>query len=133
MTIPQAGGGEPMEARYIVDENGKRTDVILPLEEYERLIEALADLDRAAIRCVPAAVQRGHAEECPEHAAIQMEPAGAPGRGEDRAAEDRRPRDVPERRERGALRLGLDHVQHGPVVGVLDQRPERVAALSNAE
>ena len=47
MTAPQAQGGEPIEARYIVDENGKRTDVILPLEEYERLIEALEDLEDA--------------------------------------------------------------------------------------
>ncbi len=36
-----------MEARYIVDENGKRTGVILPVEEYERLIEALEDLEDA--------------------------------------------------------------------------------------
>jgi len=34
-----------MEARYIVDENGKRMGVILSVEEYERLIEALEDLD----------------------------------------------------------------------------------------
>src|SRR3954466_12504622 len=47
--------------------------------------EALADPDRAAIRCVPAAVQRGHAEERPEHAAIQMEPPGAPRGCADRA------------------------------------------------
>ncbi len=34
-----------MEARYIVDENGERVSVILPVEEYERLIEALEELD----------------------------------------------------------------------------------------
>ena len=34
-----------MEARYIVDEKGKRTGVILPVEEYERLIEELEELD----------------------------------------------------------------------------------------
>ncbi len=34
-----------MEARYIVDENGKRVSVILPVEEYERLIEALEELE----------------------------------------------------------------------------------------
>ncbi len=34
-----------MEARYIVDENGKRTGVILPVEEYERLIEELEELE----------------------------------------------------------------------------------------
>ena len=34
-----------MEARYIVDENGKRTGVILSVEEYERLIEELEELE----------------------------------------------------------------------------------------
>jgi mRNA interferase RelE/StbE len=34
-----------MEARYIVDENGKRVSVILPMEEYEHLIETLEDLE----------------------------------------------------------------------------------------
>ena len=36
-----------MEARYIVNENGKRKGVILPVELYERLIEELDDI-RAA-------------------------------------------------------------------------------------
>lgn len=34
-----------MEARYVVDENGKRVSVILPMEEYERLIEELENLE----------------------------------------------------------------------------------------
>jgi PHD/YefM family antitoxin component YafN of YafNO toxin-antitoxin module len=34
-----------MEARYIVDENGKRVSVILPVEEYERMIEASEELE----------------------------------------------------------------------------------------
>jgi PHD/YefM family antitoxin component YafN of YafNO toxin-antitoxin module len=34
-----------VEARYIVDENGKRVSVILPIEEYERMIEALEELE----------------------------------------------------------------------------------------
>jgi PHD/YefM family antitoxin component YafN of YafNO toxin-antitoxin module len=34
-----------MEARYIVDENGKRTGVILSVEEYKRIIEALENLE----------------------------------------------------------------------------------------
>jgi hypothetical protein len=33
-----------MEARYIVDEIGKRTGVILSVDEYERMIEDLADV-----------------------------------------------------------------------------------------
>ena len=34
-----------MEARYIVDENGKRVSVILPIEEYERLLEEIEELE----------------------------------------------------------------------------------------
>jgi PHD/YefM family antitoxin component YafN of YafNO toxin-antitoxin module len=34
-----------MEARYFADENGKRTGVILSVEEYERMIEELEELD----------------------------------------------------------------------------------------
>jgi hypothetical protein len=30
--------------RYLVDENGKRTAVVLPLKEYEQLLEDLDDL-----------------------------------------------------------------------------------------
>ena len=55
-----------MEARYIVDENGNRTDVILPVEEYERLIEALEDLEDArAADEARAAVARGDDEFIP--------------------------------------------------------------------
>ena len=36
-----------METRYIVDENGKRVSVVLPVEEYERLIGALEDFEDA--------------------------------------------------------------------------------------
>ena len=32
-----------MGAQYVVDENGKHVSVILPIEEYERLIEELED------------------------------------------------------------------------------------------
>ncbi len=34
-----------MEARYIIDETGKRQSVILSLEEYEKLLEAFEDLE----------------------------------------------------------------------------------------
>jgi PHD/YefM family antitoxin component YafN of YafNO toxin-antitoxin module len=55
-----------MDARYIVDENGKRTGVILPVEEYERLIEALEDLEDArAADEARAAVARGDDEFIP--------------------------------------------------------------------
>ena len=55
-----------MEARYVVDENGKRVSVILPIEEYERLIEALEDVDDArAVDEVRAAIARGEDEFIP--------------------------------------------------------------------
>jgi PHD/YefM family antitoxin component YafN of YafNO toxin-antitoxin module len=38
-----------VSARYVVDENGKRVEVIMSVEEYERLIEALEDLEDARI------------------------------------------------------------------------------------
>ncbi|MDQ3924269.1 MAG: type II toxin-antitoxin system Phd/YefM family antitoxin [Actinomycetota bacterium] len=34
-----------MSARYVVDENGKRVSVILPVEEYERMLEELEELE----------------------------------------------------------------------------------------
>jgi PHD/YefM family antitoxin component YafN of YafNO toxin-antitoxin module len=34
-----------MEARYTVDESGYRTDVILSVEEYQRLLEELEELE----------------------------------------------------------------------------------------
>lgn len=38
-----------MSIRYVTDEDGKRVEVIMPVEEYERLIEALEDLDDVRI------------------------------------------------------------------------------------
>ncbi len=59
-------GGEKMGAQYVVDENGKHISVILPIEEYERLIEALEDLEDArAADEVRAAVARGDDEFIP--------------------------------------------------------------------
>jgi len=34
-----------VSARYVVDENGKRVEVIMSVEEYERLVESLEDLE----------------------------------------------------------------------------------------
>ncbi len=34
-----------MSARYVVDENGKRVSFIMPVEEYERLLEELKELE----------------------------------------------------------------------------------------
>ncbi len=33
-----------LHGKYIVDENGQKTDIILPINEYEELIEDLHDL-----------------------------------------------------------------------------------------
>jgi PHD/YefM family antitoxin component YafN of YafNO toxin-antitoxin module len=55
-----------VEARYIVDENGKRVSVILPIEEYERLIEALEELeDIRAYDEAKAELERGEDELVP--------------------------------------------------------------------
>ena len=35
---------EPDKVRYIVDDKGKRTEVVLPVEEYEEILEDLHDL-----------------------------------------------------------------------------------------
>ena len=39
-----------MEEQYVVDGDGKRTAVILPIEQYERLLEDLHDLSVVAAR-----------------------------------------------------------------------------------
>ncbi len=55
-----------MEARYIVDENGKRVSVILPVEVYERMVEELEELEDArAIDEVRTAIARGEDEFIP--------------------------------------------------------------------
>jgi PHD/YefM family antitoxin component YafN of YafNO toxin-antitoxin module len=61
-----------MEARYIVDENGKRTGVILSVEEYERTIEALEDLEDVRLYDeAKAALQRGESEVVPLEQAMR--------------------------------------------------------------
>ena len=61
-----------MEARYIVDEDGKRVSVVLPIEEYERLIEALEDLDDVrAYDEAKAALARGEDEVVPLEQAMR--------------------------------------------------------------
>jgi PHD/YefM family antitoxin component YafN of YafNO toxin-antitoxin module len=61
-----------MEARYIVDENGKRTGVILSVDEYERMIEALEDLEDVRLYDeAKAALQRGESEVVPLEQAMR--------------------------------------------------------------
>ena len=55
-----------MGAQYVVDENGKRVGVILPVEEYERMVEELEDAEDArAVDEVRASVARGEDEFIP--------------------------------------------------------------------
>jgi PHD/YefM family antitoxin component YafN of YafNO toxin-antitoxin module len=61
-----------MEARYIVDENGKRVTVVLPIEEYERMVEKLEDIEDArAADEVRAAVAHGEDEFIPYEQAMR--------------------------------------------------------------
>ena len=55
-----------MGARYVVDEAGKRVSVILDIEEYERLLGALEDLEdlRAADEALRE-IERGEDELVP--------------------------------------------------------------------
>lgn len=52
--------------RYIVDETGERVSVVLDVEEYERLMQALEDLEdlRAADEAL-AEIERGEGEPIP--------------------------------------------------------------------
>ena len=55
-----------MDMRYVVDESGKRVGVILPVEEYERMVEELEDAEDArAADEARAAVERGEDEFIP--------------------------------------------------------------------
>jgi PHD/YefM family antitoxin component YafN of YafNO toxin-antitoxin module len=61
-----------METRYIVDEDGKRVSVILPIEEYERMVEKLEDIEDArAADEVRAAVAHGEDEFIPYEQAMR--------------------------------------------------------------
>ncbi len=55
-----------MNGRYVVDENGKRVAVLLEVEEYERMIEELEELeDILAYREAKAEIERGEDEAIP--------------------------------------------------------------------
>jgi PHD/YefM family antitoxin component YafN of YafNO toxin-antitoxin module len=72
-----------MEARYIVDENGKRVGVILPVEEYERMVEALEDLEDIRLYDeAKAEIERGEDEVIPlEQAVREIEEGRGPKDG----------------------------------------------------
>ncbi len=55
-----------MEARYLTNETGERIGVVLSVEEYERLTEAVEDLEAiAAYDEDMARIERGEAELIP--------------------------------------------------------------------
>ena len=58
--------------QFIVDEEGKRTAVVLPIEEYERMLEALEDMEalREADEALEA-LRRGEEDSLPLEEAIQ--------------------------------------------------------------
>ena len=61
-----------MEARYIVDENGRRVSIILPVEEYERMVAELEELeDMRAAAEARAAIERGEDELIPFEQAMK--------------------------------------------------------------
>lgn len=61
-----------MGAQYVVDENGKRISVILPVEEYEHLIEVLEDLEDVRLYDeTKAAQESGEFEVVPLEQAMQ--------------------------------------------------------------
>lgn len=61
-----------MSVRYVVDERGKRVSVMLPIEDYERLLEELEELeDVVAYREARAALKSGEDEAIPLEQAMQ--------------------------------------------------------------
>lgn len=61
-----------MNGRYVVDENGKRVSVILPVEEYERMVEELEELeDIRAYDEAKAALESGEDEAIPLEQAMR--------------------------------------------------------------
>ena len=61
-----------MGARYVVDENGKRVGVLLDVEEYERMVEELEEMeDVRAAEEVRAAIERGEEDLLPFDEAVK--------------------------------------------------------------
>ena len=61
-----------MSARFVVDENGKRVSVILPIEEYEGMLEELEELeDIRAYDEAKAALESGEDDVIPLDQAIR--------------------------------------------------------------
>lgn len=55
-----------MSIQYVIDENGKRVGVVLPVEEYERMLEELEELeDMRLFDEAKASIERGEDEPVP--------------------------------------------------------------------
>ena len=61
-----------MDGRYVVDKNGKRVAVLLDIEEYEKMVEELEDLEDArAVDEARAAIERGEEDLLPYDEAVK--------------------------------------------------------------
>ncbi|HZY57626.1 MAG TPA: hypothetical protein VFE09_07505 [Rubrobacteraceae bacterium] len=61
-----------MNRRYVVDENGKRVGILLDIEEYERMVEELEELeDILAVKEARAAIERGEEDLLPLDEALK--------------------------------------------------------------
>ncbi len=61
-----------MSAHHVVDENGKRVSVILPVEEYERLLEEIEELEDIRLYDeAKAELERGEDELIPFDQAVR--------------------------------------------------------------
>ncbi len=72
-----------MDGRYVVDENGKRVAVLLDIEEYEKMVEELEELEdiRAYDEAI-AELERGEDELIPfEQAVKEIEEGRVPKDG----------------------------------------------------
>lgn len=68
--------------RYITDEQGRRTAVVLSIEEFEALLEAAEDAEDArAVDELREAIARGEEEMIPYEQARKDWASDAPGKG----------------------------------------------------
>ena len=59
-----------MSARCVGDETGKRTSVVLPVQEYERMVEELEELESVLADKGNTALERGEDEAIPLDQAV---------------------------------------------------------------
>ena len=59
-----------MSARCVGDETGKRASVVLPVKEYERMVEELEELEAVLAYKAKTALERGEDETIPLDQAV---------------------------------------------------------------